>query len=240
VRVQQRVLPALAAAFVAVAIGVGLPAFAATHDVTLQGSKFDPASVTVNVGDTVHWTHNDPGLPHSVTAWSGATFDSSPGCPSDTTKCMKVGDTYDHKFTKAGTVKYYCKIHGSVSGNACSGMCGTVVVKSNATPQPTLTPIHTAAHTTAPSHTSAATTAPKASTSAKPSSSPTPTPTTTITPPPTDNAGNFVTQTGSPLGSPIAFGSPKKSNRGPLIGIGVAAIALAAGGGILMWFRLRG
>src|SRR2546423_804394 len=37
-----------------------------------------------------------------------------------------------------------------------------------------------------------------------------------------------------------SFGSTQNSNRGPLIGIAVAAVLLAAGGGLLLWFRTRG
>ncbi len=36
--------------------------------------------------------------------------------------------TAPRRFNKRGTYRFYCTIHGSVTGGTCSGMCGKVVV----------------------------------------------------------------------------------------------------------------
>ena len=80
-------------------------------EVSMEGIAFQPAEVTVSVGDTVTWTNNDS-VGHDVTADS---FNS--GEPGD----MGSGDTFDHTFQEAGTFDYVCSVH--------PGMEGTVVVE---------------------------------------------------------------------------------------------------------------
>jgi plastocyanin len=80
-------------------------------EVSMEGIKFNPASVTVSGGDTVTWTNND-NLGHDVT---GDAFKS--GGPGG----LKNGDTFEHTFKKAGTFDYVCTVH--------PGMEGTVEVK---------------------------------------------------------------------------------------------------------------
>jgi len=80
---------------------------------------------------------------------------------------------------------------------------------------------------------------PVSHTTAKPSASPSPSPSPTATP--VDTLGAFVSPIGSPASSAIAFGSTQKpSNRGPLIGLAIGVVAVAAGAGLLFWFRTRG
>src|ERR1700712_5698501 len=95
---------------------------AATFNVTAGGAAtvFTPATVTINVGDTVTWT-NGGGF-HDVNADDGS-FGNSPG----------GSWTFSHTFTPAGTFGYHCSIHGS----AGSGMFGTVTVQGGGnTPHP--------------------------------------------------------------------------------------------------------
>jgi plastocyanin len=77
-----------------------------TVDVSIKDIKFAPHDVTVKVGQTVHWTNDDP-VPHTVTATSGAKFDSG---------TVNGGGTFDFKATKAGTIKYVCTIHPGQDG----------------------------------------------------------------------------------------------------------------------------
>ncbi len=67
-----RVAPAI------VALGLLLfgsgPALAAVRTVAIDGTKFDPETVTVKAGDTVVWINKDP-FPHTVTSQAGG-FDS--------------------------------------------------------------------------------------------------------------------------------------------------------------------
>ena len=86
-------------------------------DATVAGTitnTFEPATVTVSVGDTVEWTWE--GF-HNVVADDG-TFNS--GEATD-------GGTFSHTFTEAGEFPYYCSVHGSAGGN---GMAATVVVEA--------------------------------------------------------------------------------------------------------------
>jgi plastocyanin len=90
-----------------------------TVEVGQGGLMFVPSSVTVNVGDTVHWVWASSG--HSVV--SGATT----GCMSDgvfgTAGTQSTGATYDFTFTTAGSFQYHCGPHCQF------GMTGTVVVQ---------------------------------------------------------------------------------------------------------------
>jgi amicyanin len=80
-------------------------------EVSMEGIQFQPAEVTVGVGDTVTWT-NDDSVAHDVTADS---FSSGEGGG------MASGDTFEQTFDEAGTFDYVCTVH--------PGMEGTVVVE---------------------------------------------------------------------------------------------------------------
>src|SRR4051812_5341248 len=89
------------------------PAQAADAEVTVSDAKgFEPALVTINVGDKVTWTvAAGAETGHSVTSddASDEVFDSSPDC-DDTAgndSCMKPGDTFAHTFAVPGTYPYH-------------------------------------------------------------------------------------------------------------------------------------
>lgn len=89
-------------------------AFAADHAVSIVDRTYEPAQVTVSVGDTVTWTVTKSiGEPHSVTSGkvgepnAGSVFDS--GIASLTND----GQTYQHTFDKPGEVDYFCTVHGA-------------------------------------------------------------------------------------------------------------------------------
>jgi plastocyanin len=87
---------------VAPAKTVVAPSKAATKSVMIMGYTYSPASLTVNVGDTVTWTNMDT-APHTVTVTDGPVkFDSG---------TMQKGDTYSYTFKEAGTYQYYCAVH---------------------------------------------------------------------------------------------------------------------------------
>lgn len=91
---------------------VAFPARAATRDVNVRNFRFEPTAQRAEAGDQVTW-HFLEGT-HTVTAWQGAAFDSGP----------RAAGTYTWDGFSGGTVRYLCTIHGSVVGDACSGMCG--------------------------------------------------------------------------------------------------------------------
>ena len=116
----------------------GQASAAATYNLKAGGGEpgyavnlFLPAAVTINTGDTVHWTFpwkephtvtfgqpaGDPTVPSPNVTNASATYDGTGflssglqgpeyppfGAPSPT--------TFDVKFTKAGTFNYFCAIH---------------------------------------------------------------------------------------------------------------------------------
>lgn len=113
--------PALAIAAIALA-GAGSAVLAADAAVSIANLAYDPATVTVNVGDSVTWTNNDS-VGHTATA-DGGSFD---------TGSIAGGQSDSVTFTAAGSFPYHCTIHPQ--------MTGTVVVQgAAATPAPTPAP----------------------------------------------------------------------------------------------------
>jgi plastocyanin len=69
--------------------------------------KYDPASITVKVGDTIQWDFQDNTAMHSVTDDNSA-FDS----------CLQnAGAKFMVTFSKAGDFKYHCQIHSQMLGD---------------------------------------------------------------------------------------------------------------------------
>jgi plastocyanin len=82
-----------------------------TVAVSLKNIAFSPASVTVKKGGTVKWT-NDDSVGHDVTEESGP----GPKFKSGSAGGLQGGDTFQQKFTTAGTVKYVCTVHPNMKG----------------------------------------------------------------------------------------------------------------------------
>ena len=107
----------------------GLQAKTFSVDVAPGGQPiFSPASVSIQVGDTVEWTWKDNG--HSVT--SGHPWLSQPGLFDSGNH--NSGYTFSYTFSDPGTFAYYCVPHGD-----CRNMVGSVTVAA-ATPTPTPRP----------------------------------------------------------------------------------------------------
>jgi plastocyanin len=105
---------------------------AADTGVTISDFEFAPASVTINVGDTVTWTNDGP-TPHSATADDGS-FD---------TGIFNAGQSRSETFDQAGTFAYFCTPHpnmrgtitvqAAASGNGSGGGGGTTGGEAGAT-----------------------------------------------------------------------------------------------------------
>jgi plastocyanin len=96
----------------------GPPPAPMAANVVIEDMKFTNDSVTIKVGGTVTWKHNDGTQQHTVTADDGS-FDSSPSCSQPVTplsSCMKNGDSYTVTFATLGDVKYHCKVHPEMTG----------------------------------------------------------------------------------------------------------------------------
>ena len=83
---------------------VPAPSSAKTYTVNIQNFAFSPASISINVGDTIVWTNYDS-APHQI---AGNGLSSSP---------LSNGQSYSFKFSSAGTYSYHCAIHPSMTGS---------------------------------------------------------------------------------------------------------------------------
>ena len=95
-------------------------ALLSTVTVHIADFAFNPNSVTIHAGDSVHWVFD--GGTHSTTAVGGIaeSWDSGVHTP---------GFTFDHTFTHLGAFPFYCSIHGFDNGNGTAGgMSGTINV----------------------------------------------------------------------------------------------------------------
>ena len=81
--------------------------------VMVSNVKFEPRTLTVKAGTTVTWENKEGS--HTVTSDTGA-FES---------ETLSAGQSFSHKFDKAGRYPYYCTFHGSKGGH---DMAGVIVV----------------------------------------------------------------------------------------------------------------
>jgi plastocyanin len=110
-------------------VRVASPVRAATHQVSIENFAFMPASLSVQVGDTVTWTNNDD-APHTATADNGA-FDS------DT---LDIGGTNSFTFTTAGEFTYFCSIHPDMTGTITVQAAAATAAATAAAPAATTVP----------------------------------------------------------------------------------------------------
>lgn len=85
-----------------IAAGAAKPA---THTVTIDGTKFDRADLTVMAGDSIEWVNKDP-YPHTATSKAGG-FDS---------REMAPGKAWKYTAKKKGDFAYICTLHPSMKG----------------------------------------------------------------------------------------------------------------------------
>ena len=93
-------------------------AAAATHTVTQSNLTFTPASLTIDVGDTVRWVWT-AGI-HTVTSGTGGV-DPEAGALFDAS-LTSATPLFEHVFTSAGSVPYFCRPHETF------GMTGAITV----------------------------------------------------------------------------------------------------------------
>jgi plastocyanin len=87
--------------------GPGVAAVAsngATHTVAIDGTSFQPAALTIHLGDTVVWVNKDP-FPHTAT--SEGAFDSGQLAP---------GGTWRFVPKQKGELAYTCLLHRTMKG----------------------------------------------------------------------------------------------------------------------------
>ncbi len=90
---------------VAKASGLGTAAVKVT---ATSGLQFSPKQTTAKVGQVVQWTVAPDSVPHNVT-WDADQTINSP-------QTIAPGETWQVKFTVAGTYIYHCTIHPGMDG----------------------------------------------------------------------------------------------------------------------------
>lgn len=88
---------------------------------TVKGivSHWSPTTVRISTGDTIKWKAVSG--THTVTAYGNNwTFNHG----------LATGQVEDRRFAHAGTFRFRCTIHSTLTNGQCSGMCGKVVVRN--------------------------------------------------------------------------------------------------------------
>ncbi|HEY8674764.1 MAG TPA: plastocyanin/azurin family copper-binding protein [Candidatus Dormibacteraeota bacterium] len=70
--------------------------------------QFAPGNITAATGELVQWMVTADSVPHNVTFDSHGTLNSPP--------TLGPGETWEVKFTVAGTYAYHCTIHAGMNG----------------------------------------------------------------------------------------------------------------------------
>ena len=122
-----RISRSLGAAFLTVALVIGgfmlwaSPAAAATVEVKMGSDSgllvFEPATVTVQAGDTVKWVNNKM-APHNVVFETASAADKS-----HSKLTFSPGESYSSTFDTPGEYTYYCEPHRG------AGMVGKIIVE---------------------------------------------------------------------------------------------------------------
>jgi plastocyanin len=85
-------------------IGAG-PTAPADTSVRMAGSRFEPSTLTIAVGETVRW-FNDDALPHTVSATDGSWESGN----------LAPGQAFERRFDSAGSYPYLCRYHPGMTG----------------------------------------------------------------------------------------------------------------------------
>jgi plastocyanin len=110
----------LAAAFaILAALTIAPPSAQAVVVVRGLTTTWSPAVVNIAHGGSVKWFAST-GANHNLKAWGG-NWSYLRNLPHGATTAARV-------FHHAGIFRFYCTLHGYLSGGRCYGMCGRVVV----------------------------------------------------------------------------------------------------------------
>jgi plastocyanin len=88
------------------------------------GNRFEPAEFTVTVGGTVNWLWSPGSTGHNIVPDDGESPPHS-GAPANWPKW------HVFSFTRPGTYRYHCSVHGGPGG---VGMSGTITVAESGEP----------------------------------------------------------------------------------------------------------
>jgi len=78
-----------------------------THEVLIEDFQFVPATLTIKIGEAVHWTNKD-NSPHKIILDDGS-FESTSLTNNGISSANEI-------FKNEGTFTYYCSFHPSMKG----------------------------------------------------------------------------------------------------------------------------
>ena len=84
------------------------------NEVFMRSISFDPAEITIQVGESVTWNNRDI-VPHTAT--SGNPGDQDLGSFFRSGLLVQEG-TFTHTFNEAGEFVYFCEVHPVMMRNA--------------------------------------------------------------------------------------------------------------------------
>jgi plastocyanin len=103
----RRALVAAVLAVLLTSIGqAAAPAAPRKHTIIIEGTRFQPESLTVKAGDTIVWMNKDL-FPHTATA-SNSTFDS---------QVIPAGASWKYIAKKKGDFAYVCIFHPTMKAD---------------------------------------------------------------------------------------------------------------------------
>jgi len=83
-----------------------VPARPRTHTIIIEGTRFQPETLTVKAGDTIVWVNKDL-FPHSATA-SNSTFNS---------QAIAAGASWRYTAKRKGEFPYTCIFHPTMKAS---------------------------------------------------------------------------------------------------------------------------
>jgi len=83
------------------------PLRSTTHHVLIEGLRFSPEVVKVNLGDRIEFKNADL-VPHTASSTAGTPFDSG---------ILESGRTWSFTCETEGTVVYRCNFHPTMTGS---------------------------------------------------------------------------------------------------------------------------
>ena len=101
---------------------IAAPDPAAPNSIAVLNDRFEPAAMTVSVGDTVNWVWDPGAAAHNIVPDADAPGSSGP--PTAYPKFLSF------RFMVPGVYRYHCQVHGAPGG---IGMSGIVTVQPGAT-----------------------------------------------------------------------------------------------------------
>lgn len=76
-------------------------------DVRIENSRFDPAEISIRVGDLVRWTNHEKRTSHSVILPIAGVAESDRMLPEE---------SWAYRFEQAGRYEYHCGPHPEMKG----------------------------------------------------------------------------------------------------------------------------